>query len=40
VDVVMHVCRFVCGFVHVCMCACVRAYNEKKLNPGSQDPKI
>jgi len=22
------------------MCACVRAYNEKKLNPGSQDPKI
>jgi len=35
VDVVMHVCRF----KRVCMCACVRAYNERKLNPGSPDPK-
>ena len=30
----------VCGFVRVCMCACARAYNERKLNPGSADPKI
>jgi len=38
VNIVMHVCGF--KFVRECMCACVRAYNERKLNPGSPDPKI
>jgi len=31
----MHVCRS----VRMCVCACVRAYNERKLNPGSPDSK-
>ena len=37
----MHVCGFVCTNLFVCVvcvCACVRAYTARKVNPDSLDP--